>query len=93
MAADVGTNRRRVWRKTGRKDSEGRDIIEDMEYDLVMTPSGKEVFVPFSGSTRAKTRDGSTVESDYVGFVVLGDNDPNLVTPFGTGFGGMRRIA
>ena len=90
--ADLGTNRRRVWRETGRRDASGRMILEDMEYDLVEV-SGKEVFCPSNDSTRARRNDGTTVVADYVGFHILQQSDQALVTNAGAGWGGLRRTA
>ena len=88
--ADIGLNRRRVWRKTGQKDAQGRPIIEDMEYDLVEA-FGNEVFCPSNPSTRARRNDGVAQTTQYVGVYIMEDNDPNISTPFGACWGGLRR--
>lgn len=91
MPSDIGTNRRRVWRETGQKDAQGRKIIEDTEYDIVEV-FGNEVIVPSNPSTRARRNDGVAQTTQYVGVHILQQSDPEIATPFGGSWGGLRRI-
>lgn len=90
--ADIGTNRRRVWRRTGAKDSAGREIIEDTEYDIVEV-FGKEVLCPSNDPVRARRNDGVEQTTQYVGIHFLDANSPEIDTPFGGCWGGLRRTA
>lgn len=90
---DIARNRRRIWRKTGQMDSNGREIIEDMEYDILQLPnSGDEIVCPSDKrGTRARTNDGTRSDSQYVGIYFLSQNDEIISTPFGPAWGGLRR--
>ena len=91
MASDIGSNRRRIWRKTGAKDSGGRDVIEDTEYDIVEV-FGKEVICPSNDPVRGKRNDGVAQTTQYVGIHFLEADNAEIDTPFGGSWGGLRRI-
>jgi len=89
--ADYGADRKRVWRMTGQKAANGSPIMEDMEYDFVRIGT-TEVFEP-SVSAREIRNDGLVNDRQYVGIHILQDTDTAISTPFGAGWGGMRRVA